>query len=144
MKLDIKKFNEFFSIKTDIQEIALKLFEFFINKEGYISDSNHIRMYFYDLGFYSLESNDIQNDDDSYYEDYYIINFNAIKNLNDPLKKLALDFIIKFVSEEINNDFHSEFMIDDLEILVRYEDYDKINRKNKLENLNIVNNEHEL
>jgi len=139
MKLDIKKFNEFFSIKTDIQEIALKLFEFFINKEGYISDSNHIRMYFYDLGFYSLESNDIQNDDDSYYEDYYIINFNAIKNLNDPLKKLALDFIIKFVSEEINNDFHSEFMIDDLEILVRYEDYDKINRKNKLENLNIVN-----
>lgn len=135
MKCNVDKINEFFNgdkFDKDIKKFVMKLFkEFFELKNSYF-DEDEARICFLCLDFYSVEKDDDLND-----ENYKVIDFYTISLLAPKFKKYILELLLKYIKNksDINTDFVNEFMLEDIKILIPYEKWFKINRKNKLKKL---------
>lgn len=129
MKCNSNKINEFFSndrYDRDFKDFVLKLIKYFCELNS--CDVYKSKFAFLDLGFYEIEKND--DFDDDY---YYVIDFFKLSNLNSNLRAMIFELMLK--SENEDRDFFTEFMYDDLKIFVPYEEWNKVNRKNKLTSL---------
>lgn len=134
MKVNKEKINQFFEsdkFGEDIKEFVLEMLEILFKDSDNIYSS---KILFLDLGFYEIDQNDDIEDDEK------VINFYELSILTSKLRKLIIDKIINLIKDENKtSDFFDSFVIDDLKIFVYYEDWKKINRKNKLEVLNKLN-----
>lgn len=133
MKINKEKINQFFEgdkFDQDIKDFVLCLMECVFRSSDNIVSA---KLIFLNLGFYDLEETDDIGDDEK------IINFYELSKLAPDLKKLVLKLLTSLIKDDgKTGDFFDDFM-DELKIFVYYEDWKKINRKNKLDVLNKIN-----
>jgi hypothetical protein len=135
MKCNYIKISNFLgndSIDNDTKEFVLNIFRiFFKNEPNSIIEA---KILFLDLGFYEVDKSDLEDEDE---EDLRVIDFYKISNLNINLKKMLFGYFLEILNgtSEIN-DFAESFFSEDLKIFIPYSDWKRINRKNKLNNLN--------
>lgn len=141
MKVNKEKINQFFEsdkFDEDIKEFVLEMLEILFKDSDYLPVVQKIpcesaKILFLDLGFYEIEGEDIE-------DDARVINFYELSKLTPKLRKLIIDTLLKLIKDQSKtSEFFDDFVIEDLKILVYYENWKKTNRKNKLETLNKLN-----
>lgn len=135
MKCNYDKISNYLSnesIDNDTKEFVLNIFRIFIK-----SDPNSIieaKILFIDLGFYEVDKSDLEDEDE---EDLKVIDFYRISTLNANLKKMLFDYFLDILNGASDvSDFAESFFSEDLKIFISYSDWKRVNRKNKLNNLN--------
>ena len=125
MKCNPDKINNFYKggkFEQDIKDFVSYLFT--------VSDADEsIRFAFLDLGFYEIEN------EEDVEEDSKVIDFYKLSNFDPKLRKVIFKITKKAVSDEVS-DFFDSFITEDLQIVIPYKKWKKINRKNKLTELN--------
>lgn len=131
MKCNPEKINQFFEsdkFDKDTKDFVLKLFKLFSHNDS-IADRHIAQVVFLDLNFYEVDNSD---DID---ESEHVINFYKLSTLSSDLKNLVMTLIISYIKNEGGTEFF-EHLVKDLDVVVRYGDWNKIKRKNKLQVLN--------
>jgi hypothetical protein len=136
MKCNINKINEFFEgdkFDKDIKKFILKIF-LLLSKDKYNFDIISAKILLLSIGFYSVEKDDdIDEDDDS----YKVIDFYKLSSMSPKIRKYIFKSLFYYIKKETElNDFCEDFIYNDTKIIVPYKKWNKINRKNKLYNLN--------
>jgi hypothetical protein len=136
MKCNIEKINAFFNnekFDKDIKDFVLELLKNFCKAPTARDNIYAAQFAFIGLGFY-----DIEDSDDT--EDYSVIDFYKLNTLNPEFRKLVFKLILKFIKTDglkPDSDFFEQFVYKDLKILVEYEKWSQVNRKNKLTSLSL-------
>ena len=138
MKCHSDKINNFLnSDNVDLitKEFVINLFTKFIKNVN--EDIISSKILFIDLGFYEVEKSDLENEDEDELE---VIDFYKISNCHIELKKMMFDYFLKTIAEDDDTtDFGESFFVKDLKMIVPYSDWERVNRKNKLDNINKLN-----
>jgi len=134
MKCYPDKINQFFSnpnFSDETKNLVLDLFTLFCKEDC----ESIAKVVFLSLGFYEVENSDEVGDDD------LVIDFVKIEGLPPILKKMIIELLMKTMKNNSATDgsFISDFFIEDLKIMIQYDNWLKVNRKNKLDVLNNIN-----
>ena len=132
MKCNLEKINQFFEsdkFNDDIKDMVLDLLKMYGSS---VKDDEFIntKIVFLGLDFYEIEPDDEPGDE------HVVIDFYKLNNLNIKLQKFIISIIIESFKNEGSFDFAWEFIQEDLKIVIPYKEWYKINRKNKLNELN--------
>ena len=133
MKCNPDKINEFLSndnIDLITREFVINLFKKFCEKED--NEINPSKILLLDLGFYEVDKSELEDLDEYELE---VIDFYKISTFHIELKKMLFEYFLKTMDDN-PTDFGESFFINDLKMIVHYSDWKRINRKNKLDNLN--------
>lgn len=141
MKFHFEKFNNFFTsdFDKDVKDFVIEIFNALLKDTDNNIDIFKSKILFLSLGFYEIE----KSDDDalnSYEDDELdVIDFYKFSRINPDFKKLLLSIIqVQLTTSDDGNDseFFDDFIRNDLKVIVKFQDWNKINRKNKLKKLN--------
>lgn len=138
MKCNVDIINKFFESEQeqDIKDFVINLLEY--RAKGV----NFINFNLLALNFYTLEESDkikTRDSNGNYYDinEEVIINFYTIRKLHKDLRKIILDSIMNdLILNEVIEMQSGESLFSDLDILIEYPDWEKMQRKYKLIELN--------
>lgn len=136
MKCNFERINSFLSSdKFDIitKEFVINLFTKFCKDDR--KDIISSKILFLDLGFYEVDKSDLEYEDEDELE---VIDFYKISSLHIELKKMMFNYFLKKIDDDIT-EFGESFFIQDLKLIVPYSNWKRVNRRNKLDNLNKIN-----
>ena len=132
MKLNKKKIEDFFASEMFDDEVKNFVSHLIFDYSFNSSNLPACQVTLLSLYFYDVEKGD---DID---EESPIFNIPALQRLTPQLRTLIIDILKRILDKEnrhSSDEFASDFLLG-MEILVYYKDWERINRKNKLENLN--------
>lgn len=137
MKFDLEKINNFFDnekIDQDIKDFVIKFYNVLFQND--LTD-DIFKFFLMDLGFYEMTKED-ENEIDTKDEDYMVFDFFKLSKVNPSFRKIILERLYKNLKNGDFSEFFNEFL-DESKLILQYEKWKKIRRKNKLKVLNDLN-----
>jgi hypothetical protein len=129
MKCNPAKINSFFEnniYHQDIKDLVICLLRSFSESDDF-EDVLNPGVAFLDLGFYEIEKDDDLGNEK-------VIDFYTLSKLSPSLRKIVIKTLKKAIKRGASNDFFDEF-IQDLGVIIPYDKWYRVNRKNKLKEL---------